>query len=303
MKGAAIFLLDWLVESPEGELVTCPSVSPELSFITDDGQRASADYASTVDIAITRELFSNCIRCTEILGVDPSFRDSLESVLIQLPEYKIGARGQLQEWYHDWKEAEVTHRHLSHLYGLHPGNQISPLTTPGLAEASRRSLELRGDKAVGWSLAWKVCMWARLLDGNRAHKLIENVFTYVEPDETKEGFRKPGTYPNLLGSCPPLILDSNFGYVAGVTEMLLQSHLGEVHLLPALPEIWPQGEVTGLCARGGYVVDIDWRNGEMTEAVIYPKLTGTTTLRYRDAVKQINVEAEVPYVVSVEDFQ
>ncbi len=303
MKGATIFLLDYMVMSPDGNLVTCPSTSPENSFYTNDGKVASADMASTIDIAIVRELFNNCIESASLLNIDNNFADSLNAALDLLPEYKIGKYGQLQEWYHDWEEPEVTHRHLSQLYGLHPGSEISPLTTPELAEACEKSLQRRGDEATGWSLAWKINMWARLLDGNKAHVLIKKLLKQIDPSISELGFTGGGTYPNLMGSCPPLILDSNFSYVSGVAEMLLQSQLGEIHLLPALPEAWPSGKVTGLGARGGFIVDIEWDKGELVKFAIQANKSGSYPIRYNNSVKKLEMQAGSLYTFNLSDIK
>lgn len=303
MKGAAIFLLDWMVESPDGYLVTCPSVSPENTFFTADGKVASADMACTMDIAIARELFSNCIESASVLNIDNEFTDSLSAALDKLPEYKIGKHGQLQEWYHDWDEPEVLHRHLSHLYGLHPGSEISPVTTPELAEACKQSLIRRGDDAAGWSLAWKINLWARMLDGNKTHQLIQKLINPVSASVTEKGNVGGGTYPNLMGCCPPLIIDSNFGYVSGVIESLLQSHLNELHILPALPDAWAEGKISGLGARGGYIVDIEWANGELVEFSIHAPKDGTYPVRYKNKVKQFKLLANTKNNFTALDFE
>lgn len=323
MKGAAVFLLDWLVESPEGYLVTCPSTSPENAFYDIEGNNVASDMASTIDIAIVKELFKNCIDAADILDVDVEFSGNLKRALQKLPEYKIGKHGQLQEWFHDWEEVEVDHRHLSHLYGLHPGSEISPITTPELADACKETLKRRGDEATGWSLAWKINMWARLLDGNKAHRLIQNLLKFSIPNYGDEVNNKNahgqfqklisptnnnvndgggGTYPNLMGCCPPLILDSNFGYVSGVTEMLLQSHMDELHILPALPDVWSSGKVSGLCAKGGFVVDIEWENGMLKECTILSKKDTVCKIRYGNSSKEFEVKINKTTSIKASDF-
>ena len=293
MKGAAQFCLRWLIENPKapGELITAPSTSPENEYKTDKGYHGMTCYGGTADMAIIRELFINTIAAGKILG---ERNKEMEKALARLHPYTIGHMGDINEWYYDWDDWDFQHRHQSHLIGLYPGNHLTDAT---LQKAAEKSLEIKGDKTTGWSTGWRINLWARLHKPEQAYHIYQKLLTYVSPDKYRgpDRRRSGGTYPNLFDAHPPFQIDGNFGGTAGVCEMLMQSSMvngqWSIELLPALPEAWKEGAVSGLCARGGFEVSFEWKGGKVRACQIKAKNNSTVTLLYNGQQKTVKLKA------------
>ena len=289
MKGAARFCLRWLIENPKlpGELITAPSTSPENEYKTDKGYHGVTCYGGTADLAIIRELLTNTITAGRILG---ERNKDMEQALAKLHPYTIGHLGDLNEWYYDWDDWDPKHRHQSHLIGLYPGNHVSDAD---LLKASERTLEIKGDETTGWSTGWRIDLWARLKNGEKAYQTYRKLLTAVAPENSNmPNYRKGGgTYPNLFDAHPPFQIDGNFGGTAGVCEMLMQSGDNKIELLPALPEKWADGCVNGLCARGGFEVSFKWKMGKVRDCSIKAKTNSTVTLLYNGQQKTVKLKA------------
>ena len=288
LKGAAEFCMDWLVEK-DGKLVTSPGTSPENKYITPDGYAGATSYGNTSDLAMIRECLMDAAEASKVLGVDKSFRKRIKKTLSRLYPYQIGKDGNLQEWYYDWQDQDPYHRHQSHLFGLYPGHHLSVEETPELAAACARTLQIKGDETTGWSTGWRVNLLARLRDGEKAYHMYRRLLRYVSPDNYKgeDARRGGGTYPNLLDAHSPFQIDGNFGGCSGVIEMLMQSSTNKIVLLPALPEAWADGKVQGICARGGFVVDMEWKNREVVSLVVSSLKGGQTEICFNGVSKKV----------------
>ena len=295
MKGAAEFCMAWLIRNPNNpdELITAPSTSPENEYKTDKGYHGMTMYGGTADLAIIRELLTNTIKASETLNTDKELRDRMNTTINMLHPYKIGKRGNLQEWYYDWDDWDWKHRHQSHLIGLYPGRHITE-AQPELMKACRKSLEIKGDETTGWSTGWRINLWARLKDADQAYHIYQKLLTYVSPDNYKgeDKRRSGGTYPNLFDAHPPFQIDGNFGGTAGVCEMLVQSDGDTITLLPALPKAWKDGEVSGICARGGYELKMKWTDSKVVELTVKAKNKGKVKVAVNGRIITVKTKAD-----------
>ena len=295
MKGAAEFLLQWLQKDPEtGYWITNPSTSPENRFryIDKEGKKQNGEISrsSGMDLGLAWDLLTNCIEASTVLDTDKAFRQQCMDVRANLQPFRIGSKGQLLEWDKEFEETDPNHRHVSHLFALHPGRQIIPDQQPERAAACQRTLEIRGDGGTGWAMAWKINFWARLRDGNHAFGILKNGLRYV--DATQVSVRGGGTYANLFDAHPPFQIDGNFGGTAGITEMLLQSHAGYIHLLPALPDNWQSGSIKGVRARGGFTIDMEWKESRITRLSVTSHSGGTCRIREATSPHEEVIETE-----------
>lgn len=297
MEGAVQFCLDFLTADQKGYLVTAPSTSPENKFISPTGYNGGTLYGSTADMAMIRELFDDYLKASAILKLKGTTKTKVMAALAKLPPYRIGKKGNLQEWYYDWEDRDPHHRHLSHLFSAYPGTSITTSKTPQLADAVRKSLELRTNEGTGWAITWRINLWARMQNAERAYDAVKKLMRFVGKDADIK-MKGGGVYANLFGAHPPFQIDGNFGGAAGIAEMLLQSHQGYIELLPALPAEWSEGALKGLVARGGFVVDMSWKNGKLIHAKVFSRNGGSCELRYGSKLKVLRTKAGESYTVN-----
>ena len=298
LRGAAQFCLAWLIEK-EGYLMTSPSTSPENKYRTAGGYEGATLYGGTADVAMIRECITDTRLAAQTLAVDADLCNRIDATLKRLLPYRVGTNGNLQEWYHDWSDQDPQHRHQSHLFGLYPGHQIG--ADSPLAVACAKTLEIKGDNTTGWSTGWRVNLYARLHDSKNAYHIYRKLLSYISPDDYRGPNRRTGggTYPNLLDAHSPFQIDGNFGGTAGVVEMLMQSTEESITLLPALPAEWADGCISGICARGGFVIDMTWKDGRVTSITISSKQGGQTTLFYNGTNKKIKIKANGTRTIKV----
>ncbi len=286
MKGAAEFYLSILTEY-DGYLMVLPTTSPENNYYL-NGEHVSVSQTTTMTTAILKELFRNCLKSAQILGIDDQFTQTLAAVMPKLPPYKVGSKGQLLEWWDEMTESEPLHRHTSHMYPLHPAGEINPESAPELANACRQSLIGRGDSGTGWAIAWKINHWARLWDGDHALLIADNELTYVK-DQGYAYVSGGGVYQNLMCAHPPFQIDGNFGYTAGIAEMFVQCVNDKIYLLPALPSRFTSGSINGICAKGGVTLNLAWENNTLTKAELIATADTTVTIQYKGTAKQFTL--------------
>jgi alpha-L-fucosidase 2 len=286
MRGSAVFYSQFLIPDPDsGWLISTPSNSPENGGMV---------AGPTMDHQLIRSLFKSCIEANQILNTDTVFTEHLQSMVPKIAANQTGQYGQLQEWLEDIDDPDNRHRHVSHLWGMHPGTDITWEKSPGLMEAAKQSLLFRGDEGTGWSLAWKINFWARLLDGNHAYELIKLIFNPVSSRNTSYN-GGGGSYLNLFDAHPPFQIDGNFGAAAGIVEMLIQSHQGYIQLLPALPDELPEGEISGVCARGAFEFSFNWKDGILQQVEVLSKAGETCRLKYGDIITEFNTQEGEKY--------
>ncbi|MGB3801058.1 MAG: glycoside hydrolase family 95-like protein, partial [Lewinella sp.] len=287
LKGAAQFCMDWVVRDYQGHWITSPSTSPEAKYVTKSGYVGSTMYGGTADLAMMKELFDDFIGASLTLGIQDSFLQEVYNVKAELHPYRLGRKGNIREWFYDWEDEDPRHRHQTHLYGVHPGHHIAPDLTPQLARAARVSLDLKGNESTGWSKGWRINLWARLWDGDRAYQLYRSLLKYVPPKGAVYG----GTYPNLLDAHPPFQIDGNFGGAAGVIEMLVQSTEDQIRLAPALPKAWARGKISGIRTRGGFEVEIEWSENRLQRSTIKATKDARTVVAHGERELPLRLKA------------